>query len=183
MRTSKHPADGAALFFILTMLLIEKNALKQGVATERLVLSFESRCKSRLRTRLESGEEAGIFLERGTVLRNGHLLEANDGRIVQVVAATEALMEVKSDDALLLARAAYHLGNRHVAVELRQGYLRFSCDHVLGEMVRGLGLVVVETMAPFEPEGGAYGAHAHGHSAEGEGRGARIHDMIGRGTS
>jgi urease accessory protein len=163
------------------MLLIEKKAMNDAVATEKLVLLFELRCKSRLRTRLESGEEAGLFLERGTVLRGGDLLEANDGRIVEVRAALEAVMEVRSDNALTLARVAYHLGNRHVAVQLQPGLLRFAKDHVLGEMVRGLGLEVVETLVTFEPESGAYGGHgghAHGHSADGEGRGARIHDMI-----
>lgn len=166
------------------MLVIEKKALPGNVATERLVLPFELRCKSRLRTRLESGEEAGLFLDRGAVLRAGDLLEANDGRIVAVIAAPEAVMEVHSDDALLLARAAYHLGNRHVAVELQPGLLRFARDHVLGEMVRGLGMEVLEAVAPFDPESGAYGghgghAHSHGHSADGEGRGPRIHDMLG----
>ncbi|MBI1175702.1 MAG: urease accessory protein UreE [Sideroxydans sp.] len=163
------------------MLLIEKRAAPDAVATERLVLPFELRCKTRLRTRLESGEEAGIFLERGSVLRGGDLLAANDGRIVEVVAAPEMVMEVCSDNALTLARAAYHLGNRHVAVQLQPGRLRFARDHVLSEMVRGLGLDVVETSAAFEPESGAYGGHgghAHGHSADGEGRGARIHDMM-----
>jgi len=163
------------------MLLIEKKASSDAVATERLVLRFEQRCKTRLRTRLESGEEVGIFLERGTVLRDGNLLEANDGRVVEVVAAPEAVMEVHSSNALNIARAAYHLGNRHVAVQLQPGLLRFAKDHVLGEMVRGLGFDVVDTLAAFEPESGAYGGHgghAHGHSASGEGRGARIHDMM-----
>jgi urease accessory protein len=163
------------------MLLIEKKASHDAVATEKLVLLFEHRCKTRLRTRLENGEEAGIFLERGMVLRGGDLLQANDGRIVEVAAAPEAVMEVRSDDPLALARAAYHLGNRHVAVQLEPGMLRFAKDHVLGEMVGGLGLVVTEALAPFEPESGAYGGHGghvHGHSADGEGRGARIHDMM-----
>jgi urease accessory protein len=109
---------------------------------------------------------------------------ANDGRIVEVVAAPEALMEAVSGDPLLLAKAAYHLGNRHVAVELKPGRLRFAADHVLGEMVRGLGLKLVAIDAPFEPESGAYGAHgAHGglgHSVDGAGSygqtRARIHD-------
>jgi urease accessory protein len=162
------------------MMRIEKRAPDLSAPTERLVLPFELRSKTRLRTQLETGEEVGLFLERGSVLRGGDLLEAADGRIVRVVAATEKVMEVHSDSALALARAAYHLGNRHVAVQLETGLLRFARDHVLGEMVRGLGLAVVETHAPFEPEGGAYGGHAahtHGHSADGEGRGARIHDM------
>lgn len=162
------------------MMRIEKKAPDLSVPAERLVLPFELRSKTRLRTQLETGEEVGLFLERGSVLRGGDLLEAVDGRIVQVVAATEEVMEVHSDSALAIARCAYHLGNRHVAVQLEPGLLRFARDHVLGEMVRGLGLAVVETRAPFEPEGGAYGGHAahtHGHSADGEGRGARIHDM------
>lgn len=162
------------------MLLVETKAPAGSTATERLRLPYESRCKSRLRTRLESGEEAGLFLERGTVLRGGDRLLAKDGRVVEVVAAPEALLEARTDDVLLLARAAYHLGNRHVAVELRPGRLRLGRDHVLAEMVRGLGLDVVEVEAPFEPEGGAYGAHGHGHSADGEGRGPRIHDHFAK---
>ncbi len=162
------------------MVVIESRAPASAVASERLQLPFESRCKSRLRTRLEGGEEAGLFLERGAVLRGGDKLLASDGRIVEVVAAPEALLEVGGGDALLLARAAYHLGNRHVAVELKPGLLRLARDHVLAELVRGLGLKVHEVTAPFEPEGGAYGVHAaHGHSADGEGRGARIHDHFG----
>lgn len=160
------------------MLLIEKFAGPGVAATECLELAFDTRCKSRLRTRLASGEECGLFLERGTVLRGGDKLLASDGRVVEILAAPEKLMEALSADTLLIAKAAYHLGNRHVAVQLMPDRLRFSSDHVLGEMVRGLGLKLNETEAPFEPESGAYGAHPHphGHSGDGEGRGARIHD-------
>jgi urease accessory protein len=159
------------------MLLIEASAPAGAAASETLLLPFESRCKSRLRTRLASGEEVGLFLERGRLLRGGDRLLAKDGRVVEVVAAAEMLMEAQSADPLQLARAAYHLGNRHVAVQVLPGSLRFARDHVLGEMVRGLGLPVHEIEAPFEPEAGAYGAHGgHGHSADGEGRGPRIHD-------
>lgn len=159
------------------MLLIEEFAAGNEAAAEKLELPFESRCKSRLRTRLITGEECGLFLPRGTVMRGGDKLLASDGRVVEVVAASEALMEAVSGDPLLLAKAAYHLGNRHVAVHLLPGRLRFAADHVLGEMVRGLGLKLAEIEAAFEPESGAYGAHGgHGHSADGEGRGARIHD-------
>lgn len=159
------------------MLLIEEFAAGNAAAAEKLELPFESRCKSRLRTRLVTGEECGLFLPRGTVMRGGDKLLASDGRVVEVVAASEALMEAVSGDPLLLAKAAYHLGNRHVAVHLLPGRLRFAADHVLGEMVRGLGLKLAEIEAAFEPESGAYGAHGgHGHSADGEGRGARIHD-------
>ena len=159
------------------MLLIESGAPEGAAASETLLLPFESRCKSRLRTRLASGEEVGLLLERGRLLRGGDRLLAKDGRIIEVAAATEALMEARSADPLQLARAAYHLGNRHVAVQVLPGSLRFARDHVLGEMVRGLGLPVHEIEAPFEPEAGAYGAHGgHGHSADGEGRVPRIHD-------
>ena len=162
------------------MLLIEQRAAADAVATEQLLLTFESRCKSRLRTRLTSGEECGLFLERGGVVRGGDKLAAADGRVVEVVAAPEMLMEAASDDPLQLARAAYHLGNRHVAVQIMAGGLRFAQDRVLGEMLRGLGLPVTEIAAAFEPEAGAYGEHGahggHGHGADGEGRGPRIHD-------
>ena len=162
------------------MYVIERKAAPTAQASAHLVLSFEARCKSRLRTRLLTGEEVGLFMERGTVLRGGDKLAANDGTIIEVVAAPEMLMEATADDPLLLAKAAYHLGNRHVAVQLLPGKLRFGADHVLGEMVRGLGLPVAEIEAPFEPESGAYGAHPHGHSSDGEGRGPRIHDHFNR---
>ena len=162
------------------MHVIERKAEPTATAKAHLVLSFEARCKSRLRTRLLSGEEVGLFMERGTVLRGGDKLAANDGTVIEVVAAPEMLMEATTNDPLLLAKAAYHLGNRHVAVHLLPGRLRFGADHVLGEMVRGLGLPVTEIEAPFEPESGAYGAHPHGHSSDGEGRGPRIHDHFQR---
>lgn len=159
------------------MLLIEGFAAPDAAATERLVLRFETRCKSRLQAKLDGGEICGLFLPRGTVLRGGDRLLGSDGRVVEVVAAAEVLMEAVSDDPLLIAKAAYHLGNRHVAIELQPGRLRFQADHVLGEMVTGLGLQVAAVEAAFEPESGAYGAHGgHGHSADGEGRGPRIHD-------
>lgn len=158
------------------MLVIEKFSEPKAVATEKLALAFDPRCKSRLRTQLASGEECGLFLERGTVLRGGDKLLANDGRVVEIVAASEKLMECISGEPLLIAKAAYHLGNRHVAVHLLPGKLRFVADHVLGVMVRGLGLNVSEIEAPFEPESGAYGSHPHGHSSDGEGWGPRIHD-------
>jgi len=131
--------------------------------TERLTLPFELRQKSRLRCLLDSGEEVGLILERGTVLRGGDRLLADDGRVVAVVAAPELLSVVASGDPQLLARAAYHLGNRHVALQVQSGALGFLHDHVLDDMLRGLGLKVrVETL-PFEPEGGAYARHEHAH--------------------
>ena len=163
MRTGRRAAYGAALFFILTMLVIQQYATLDAVPTERLDLTFELRCKCRLRTRSESGEEVGLFMQRGTVLRDGDKLLADDGRIVQVLAASEALLEARAADPLLLMRGAYHLGNRHVAVQLGAGWLRFAADHVLRDMVAGLGLEVTEVVTPFQPESGAYGhGHTHG---------------------
>ena len=133
-------------------------------AQATLTLPFEQRQKSRLRTRLDNGEEVGLFLPRGTVLRHGDRLRAANGRVVEVRAAPETVSTARTDDPLRLARAAYHLGNRHVALQLGPGWLRYLHDHVLDGMVRELGLEVVCEQAPFEPEAGAYGGgHHHGH--------------------
>ena len=146
------------------MLLIEKRSNSASVATERLVLPFELRQKSRLRTRLETGEEAALFLERGAVLRGGDRLEAADGRIVAIVAATEHLLQVRAKNNRDLARAAYHLGNRHIPVEVGADALKLEYDPVLEVMLRGLGVEVMEAHGPFEPEAGAYGGRHHGHT-------------------
>ena len=138
-----------------------------------LVLPYDLRMRSRLRTQLASGEEVVLKTERGAVLRGGECLKAEDGRVVRVVAAPEKVLHVVCADAFELARAAYHLGNRHVAVEVGEGYLRIATDHVLGDMLRGLGAQIEERVAPFEPESGAYaGGHEHYHEA---GHGAKIH--------
>ena len=123
---------------------------------ERLELPFELRQKSRLRARLASGEEVGLMLARGTVMRGGDVVRAMDGREVEIVAAKEKLLHIESDH---LARVAYHLGNRHVPVQVGHGFLRIAEDHVLEEMVRQLGARVSRIEAPFEPEAGAYGHH------------------------
>ena len=134
-------------------------------ADAQLLLPFELRSRSRFRARLSSGEEIGVLLPRGQVLRGGDLLHATDGRVIEIASAAEAVSTVHSADATALARAAYHLGNRHVALQVGNGWLRYLHDHVLDEMVRGLGLQVLCEQAPFEPEVGAYsgasGAHAH----------------------
>lgn len=130
-----------------------------------LVLPFDRRRQARLRTRADNGEEVGLFLERGTVLRDGDLLGSDDGVVLRVDAASESLMEVATGDALLLARVAWHLGNRHALVEIAPGRVRFARDAVLAEMVRGLGLPVREVSAPFQPEAGAYVAAAHTHAS------------------
>jgi urease accessory protein len=131
----------------------------------RALLTFDARCKSRLLLRLDNGEQAALIVERGRLLRNGECVRIEDGREIEIVSAEEALLEGVSSDPLLIAKAAYHLGNRHVAVQLMPDRLRFLADHVLAQMVTGLGLQVNAVVAPFEPEGGAYG-HQHAHGSE-----------------
>ena len=145
------------------LLTISKRLTDPRVADLQLVLPFDLRNKSRLRTSV-NGEEAGLILERGTVLRGGDLLLADDGRVIEIVAASETVSTVRSRDGGNLARAAYHLGNRHVALQVGADWLRYQHDHVLDDMVRGLGFSIAIEEAPFEPEGGAYGAGAHQHS-------------------
>ena len=138
-----------------------------------LVLPFDLRIRSRLRTRLVSGEEAVLRTERGAILRGGECLKSEDGRVVRVSAAPEKVMHVTCANQFELTRAAYHLGNRHVSVEIGDGYLRIAADHVLCGMLLGLGAKVQELEAPFEPESGAYGGD-HGHHDEAE-HGGKIH--------
>jgi len=125
---------------------------------ERLELAYELRQKSRLRARLASGEEVGLMLPRGTVMRGGDVVKTTDGREVEIVAAKERLLHIESDQ---LARVAYHLGNRHVPVQIGAGFVRIAEDHVLEELAKRLGARVSRVEAPFEPEAGAYGG-VHG---------------------
>ncbi|HYN13469.1 MAG TPA: urease accessory protein UreE [Burkholderiales bacterium] len=122
----------------------------------RIALSFEQRQKSRLRVRLESGEEVAFVLPRGEIRRGGERVTAADGRAFEIVSAPEKLLHIEAPS---LARMAYHLGNRHVPVEVGEGFLRIAEDHVLEEMLRKLGAQVSHVEAPFEPEAGAYHDH------------------------
>jgi urease accessory protein len=142
----------------------------------RAVLTFDARCKSRLLLRLNNGEQAGLIVERGHLLRDGERVRIEDGREVEIVAAEESLLEAIANEPLLIAKAAYHLGNRHVAVQLMPDRLRFLADHVLSEMVMRLGLKVTALIAPFEPEGGAYG-HQHAHGSEKPANPPKIHSF------
>jgi len=141
------------------MLVISERLQDPLPAADRLVLPFEQRQKSRMRCRLGSGLEAGVVLDRGTMLRGGDLLRASDGRVIEVVAAPETVSVVTTNSPWQLARAAYHLGNRHVAVQIGKGWLRYVHDHVLDDMLHGLGFELDVEVLPFEPEGGAY-AHS-----------------------
>lgn len=142
--------------------IVEKLPAPQP-ATASMTLPFDVRQRSRFKAVLDDGREAGVFLPRGGVLRGGDCLLADQGTVVRVQAAAEAVSTVCADDARALAEAAYHLGNRHVAVQIGAGWLRYAHDHVLDEMIVALGLQVRREQAPFEPLGGAYAGHSHNH--------------------
>jgi urease accessory protein len=137
----------------------------------KLTLPFEQRQKSRLRAQADNGEEVALILPRGRVLRGGDRVAATDGREVEILAAAEKLLHIESAE---LARVAYHLGNRHVPLQVGPGFLRIAEDHVLEEMARKLGARVSHVEAPFEPEAGAYG-----HQHDEMGHGGKIHDHHG----
>ncbi|AOV15989.1 urease accessory protein UreE [Acidihalobacter aeolianus] len=146
------------------LIRIESLAEPDAAADATLTLPFELRQRSRLRAHLDDGGEVGLFLPRGGVLRHGDRLRAADGRVVEVRAAPETVSTARAASRLDLLRAAYHLGNRHVPLQVAEDWLRYAHDHVLDDMVRGLGLEVAVEQAPFEPEAGAYGGgHGHGH--------------------
>ena len=138
-------------------------------------LTFEQRSKARLRVQTGDGQAIGLFVERGRVLRGGSRLTGPAGKVLQIDAAPEKVSLVRADASstdprLDLTRAAYHLGNRHVALQVEPEGLVYQADRVLDEMVAGLGLAVEQEEAPFEPEAGAYSSHdshgsrAHSHS-------------------
>ena len=142
-------------------------SIPAGVA---VTLDHTARQKSRGLLRLDDGSEAALLLERGSGLQPGDRLRADDGLVVQVEAALEGLSIVTARDPLELARAAYHLGNRHIAVQIDALRLAYLHDHVLDDMVRELGFQVTFSAEPFEPESGAYG-HGHAHLAHPHGHG------------
>jgi urease accessory protein len=146
------------------MLRFEKVTDRDSTLYSTVTLTFEQRVKSRQKVELDNGEAAGLFLSRGNTLLHGQRIIADSGEIVEIRAAEEAVSTVYVADPVLLARACYHLGNRHVALQIAAGFVRYQHDHVLDEMIRGLGLSVSFEQAPFEPEAGAYdgAGHAHG---------------------
>ncbi|GGM14470.1 urease accessory protein UreE [Pseudomonas asuensis] len=160
------------------MLVIHTRLPSPALWDEEVHLTFEARSKSRLRTVTASGEDVGLFLERGqSPLFDGEGLQAEDGRIVRVCARPEALLHVTCTDAYELTRAAYHLGNRHVALQVGNGWLRILDDHVLKAMLEQLGATCEAISAPFQPEHGAYGGgHHHSHHGEADfNYGPRLH--------
>ena len=155
---------------IKAKLKIARGAYKLDVKGQ-LKLPFDSRQKSRLKTKLVSGEEVGLMLPRGEILRGGDLVTASDGRVIEILAEPEKLLHIESGS---LAKIASHLGNRHGPVQVGEDFLRISADHVLEEMVKKLGAKVSAVEAPFEPEAGAYAGGQHQHDEMGPG--GKIHD-------
>ncbi|MDP3887093.1 urease accessory protein UreE [Hydrogenophaga sp.] len=146
-------------------------------------LDWDVRQKSRFDATASDGRSVGVFLPRGTVVRGGDVLITQDGSLIRVVAAAQTVLKITAcadhshghahDGAFDLMRAAYHLGNRHVPIELQPDHLKIEPDHVLADMLRSQHLTVTEVREPFEPEGGAYGQHSGGHS---HAHGGRAHD-------
>ncbi|MFY5898006.1 urease accessory protein UreE [Acinetobacter pittii] len=132
-------------------------------AFETVELIFDTRQKSRFRAALTSGVDIGADLPRTGILRSGSYIATQEGDVLRVDAKPERLMQVTAQTDFDLLKAAYHLGNRHVPLMLTPTALYFEPDHVLAEMVEGLGLTVSETDHPFEPESGAYAQHSHDH--------------------
>ncbi|MEY4694178.1 MAG: Urease accessory protein UreE [Pseudomonadota bacterium] len=135
-----------------------------------ITLDWDVRQKSRFDATDSQGRSLGIFLPRGTVVRGGDVLVAEDGSLVLVKAAPQAVLRITAcaqhGSPFDLTRAAYHLGNRHVPIELQDDHLKIEPDHVLADMLRAMHMAVVAVDEPFEPESGAYGehgGHAHGH--------------------
>jgi len=144
------------------MLTFDRRMPAGTSATATVTLAYEARRKSRQKVRIDGGEEAGVILPWGETLRHGDVLATASGIVVRILAASEPVMVIRCSHPRELARVAYHLGNRHVAVEVSESVLKITPDHVLRAMVEGLGAHVELSTQPFEPESGAYGGHMHG---------------------
>jgi urease accessory protein len=138
--------------------------LKRAATIE---LDWDVRQKSRFDATDSQGRQIGIFLPRGTAVRGGDVLVAEDGSLIRFIAAPQPVLRITHCSAhgtpFDLTRAAYHLGNRHVPIELKPDHLKIEPDHVLADMLRSMHLIVVAVEEAFEPEGGAYGSHEHSH--------------------
>ncbi|MDO9360537.1 MAG: urease accessory protein UreE [Polaromonas sp.] len=142
--------------------------LKRAATIE---IDWDIRQKSRFEATDSLGRQLGIFLPRGTLVRGGDVLIAEDGSMVKVVAASQSVLRITActshGSPFDLTRAAYHLGNRHVPIELKPDHLKIEPDHVLADMLRSMHLIVSAVSEAFEPEGGAYSAGGHGHAHDG----------------
>jgi len=136
-------------------------------AADTVVLDFDDRHRRRMAMTGTRGLEFLLDLENATALRGGDALVLEDGRLIEVVAAPEPLVEIRGSDPHHLIRVAWHLGNRHLPTQIMPKGLRIRRDHVIEAMVQGLGARVIEIEAPFDPEGGAYAGHAHAEEPHG----------------
>jgi urease accessory protein len=156
LEVSKLMARGAGLAPVL---------IKRAATVE---LDWDVRQKSRFDATDSAGRRLGVFLPRGTVVRGGDVLVAADGSLIRVIAAPQKILRVTAcpqhGSTFDLIRAAYHLGNRHVQIELKSDHLKIEPDHVLADMLRAMHLIVNEASEGFEPEAGAYAAGGHQHS-------------------
>lgn len=144
--------------------VVRRPAVKPERVADTLTLDHEARHRRRVTLTGERGLAFLLDLDRAAVLEDGDALKLEDGRLVQVKAAPERLIEITTANPLRLMKVAWHVGNRHVAAEIGEGAIFITHDHVLIELVRGLGATVREVMRPFRPERGAYeGDHAHDH--------------------
>ena len=141
------------------MLKLTETTNTKEAPDDTLTLPYDARQKSRQPAVTQGGIQVGVFLSRGQTLRHGAVLTNGQGFKVRIEAEPEALSTVQCSDPLLFGRACYHLGNRHVPLQILPGELRYLTDHVLDQMLVGLGLSVEHQTMPFEPEAGAY----HGH--------------------
>src|SRR5215208_7308823 len=142
---------------------------------DTIVLDFDDRHRRRMAMTGTRGLEFLLDLENAVALRGGDALVLEDGRLIEVVAAAEPLIEIRGADPLHLVRIAWHLGNRHLPTQIMPKGLRIRRDHVIEAMVKGLGARVIEIEAPFDPEGGAYAEAFHAHVPESGSHGAHDH--------
>lgn len=146
------------------MLYLTQRVETPAQATASVTLPIDVRVKSRIKVTLNDGRQAGLLLPRGLLLRGGDILRNENGsEFIEVIAADEAVSVVRCADPFMLAKACYHLGNRHVPLQIMPGELRYHHDHVLDDMLRQFGLAVDFAHLPFEPEAGAYASESHGH--------------------
>ena len=153
---------------VRNMIELTKLIDKKTKVDATLTLPIEQRVRSRLKVTLDDGRDAGLFLPRGTLIRGGDCLSDNNELIIEVIAADETVSTLHCDDTTQLARAAYHLGNRHIPLQIESNWLRYQHDHVLDEMLQQMGLNIIVESAPFEPEAGAYQQAPHQHSHDHE---------------
>lgn len=163
--------------------VLRRAAVKPERVVDTLTLDHEARHRRRIALKGEGGLEFLLDLDRATVLEDGDAVKLEDGRLVQIKAASERLIEVTTDNPVRLMKAAWHIGNRHVAAEIGESALYIGFDHVLLEMIRGLGATAREVTRPFRPERGAYeAAHDHGHGHD-HAQGAHDHGAHDHGSS